>query len=136
MKTINNLLLVTILISCGYKTDTNAGNKPTIKRIELKKVDFGITSIITVECDKFEEYFKNEIVTMTIENPVFLENIQNILYNLKRDTTKYKPDVRAKLSIYYENSMIDTLCMSDIGILVNGQSYIGNKEFVELIEGI
>ena len=39
-----------------------------------------------------------------------------------------------KLLIKYDNYKLDTLCMSDIGLIINGQSYVGDDNFVKLVE--
>ena len=72
--------------------------------------------------------------TVIIEDKDKNEKIFKIISNLENDTSNYKPDVRAKLLIYYEKDKVDTICMSNIGIILNGQSYNVSKELVEFVE--
>ena len=62
--------------------------------------------------------------------------LTNIISNLQKDTSNYRPDVRAKLLIYHKNNSIDTLCMSLVGILLNGESYFVDKRLIKLIENL
>ncbi|HQB19502.1 MAG: hypothetical protein ACOXZH_07925 [Bacteroidales bacterium] len=123
-----NILIVIIFAIIGCTEDI------PIKKIEIRKVDFAITSIITVDCNNLENYFKEELETIIIEDKSKIEKIFKIISNLENDTSNYKPDVRAKLLIYYEKDKVDTICMSNVGIILNGQSYYINKELVDFVK--
>jgi hypothetical protein len=125
-----NVLYVIIFTLIGC----NNQKSETVKKIKLTKVDFAITSIISVDCDRLENYFNEEVETIIIEDQNEIEKIMKVISSLESDTTNYKPDVRAKLLLHYDNNKIDTICMSDIGILYNGKSYNINKDLVKIVE--
>ncbi len=113
----------------------NCGNGSVkIEKIELRSVDFGITSIINVGCEDFEHYFGKEIDTTLIYDINIIENFMNSIKVLKTDSMNYYPDVRAKLLFYKTNGTVDTLCMSDIGIVFNGKPMIMDDRLVKLVE--
>jgi hypothetical protein len=105
------------------------------ERIELRKVDFGITSIFTVHCDGFEGFFDDEMETVVISREKEIERIKEAISNLEIDTSNYQPDVRAKLLLFHNDNTVDTVCMSDIGVVINGKSFKANSALVKIIEG-
>ena len=98
-----NILIAIMITMIGCTEDIS------IKKIEIRKVDFAITSIIAVDCNNLESYFKEELDTVIIEDKDKNEKIFKIISNLENDTSNYKPDVRAKLLIYYEKDKVDTI---------------------------
>ena len=64
----------------------------------------------------------------------------NIINNLRRDTVNYDfnniPDVRAKLLIYHQYNTIDTLCLDNGCIMLNGELYIFDEKLLEIVENL
>jgi hypothetical protein len=108
-------------------------NEKTIKQLEITKVDFETSSIVKVSCDDLKKYFGSDAESITIINPKTLQDFTQIFNGLKPDNENYIPDIRAKIIIHYDSGVTDTLCMSDIGILVNGKSFLGDQKLVEYI---
>jgi Flp pilus assembly protein CpaB len=85
------------------KIETNSQEKNVVTKIEVKKVDFDIATIIHVDCLEYEHFFNSEIQTCIIENKDSIQLFMDIICNLQQDTVKYDfyndPDVRAKLLI-------------------------------------
>jgi Fe2+ transport system protein B len=126
MNAVNIILLA--LIGC------NIQKTGIVNKIQITKVDFAITSIISVDCNELEYYFKEEIENIVIEDGKEIEKIMKIISSLERDTTNYKPDIRAQLLLYYDDNRIDTLCMSNLGIILNNQSFKIKSNLVDLVE--
>jgi hypothetical protein len=130
-------------LSCGNregnkKIETNNTEKDIVTKIEVKKVDFGILTIAHVDCAKYEDWFNSDIETHIIENKDSINLLINIINNLQQDTSNYDfnndPDVRAKLLICHKNNSIDTLCMDNGRIMLNGELYIFDKRFLEIVD--
>lgn len=122
------IMMCLALIGCGL------GDPPTLEKVEIKKVDFGLTSIFSVHCNNFEEYFRNEIETFKISEIHKIEQINDAIAGLEKDTLNYQPDVRAKLLLYYDNKKVDTVCLSNIGLILNGESFMTSNALVKMIE--
>lgn len=116
------------IIGCELKS------RPSVEKVELRKVDFGITSIFSVHCDSFEDYFHNELETFVICEVHEIGEIIEAIKDLEKDTMMYQPDVRAKLLLYYNNSKVDTVCLSNIGLILNGDSFKTSSALVKIIE--
>jgi hypothetical protein len=112
--------------------------KNIINKIEVRKVDFLLTSIVRIDCDEYENHFNSFKEIYMIENPDSINLFMNIINNLQRDTAKYdfnySPDVRAKLLVYHENNILDTLCMDSRRIMLNQELYIMDERLLKMIE--
>jgi hypothetical protein len=104
-----------------------------IKKIEVKKVDFEISTVFRNDCKLFESSFKNELKSITITDKFTIQKFEQELKKLQIDGGNYNPDVRAKLLVHYSDTRIDTLCMSEIGFLLNGKSFLANEELLNLV---
>jgi len=107
-----------------------------IKIIEIKKVDFEINTVFRIDCKLFESSFKNELKSITITDKLTIQKFEKELTKLQIDGGNYNPDVRAKLLLHYSDTRIDTLCMSEIGFLLNGNSFLANEELLNLVRNI
>lgn len=127
--------LLFIICECG-KSKVHCTNEKDIIEVAIKKVDFEITSIVHVDCENFEQYFKSDIVDISISDKKTIENLKRILDSLEPDKENYQPDIRAKIIIHHSDHKIDTVCMSDIGILVNGKSFLKNEALVDFVSTV
>jgi hypothetical protein len=129
-------------LSCGGKQGNKKimTEKNIVTQIEIKRVDFGILTIAHVDCSEYEYRFNSEIENYMIENQNIINQWMNIINTLQKDTVKYdfdnEPDVRAKLLIYHKNKSIDTLCMDNGRIMLNGELCIFDKKLMEKIENL
>ena len=107
-----------------------------IKKIEIKKVDFEINTVFRIDCNDFENSFKKELKSIIVTDKLTIQKFEQELTMLQIDTGSYNPDVRAKLLIHYSDTRIDTLCMSEIGFLLNGKSFLSNEELLNLVRNV
>lgn len=108
--------------------------KYDVRKIEIRKVDFEITSIISVDCENLEDYFKDDVTTSFIESQEDLKTFSSYLDSLTEDKEGYFPDVRAKILIHHDNDKIDTLCMSDLGMVYNGIPMLLDPKIKQFVE--
>ena len=108
----------------------------TIIKVEIKKVDFELTSIVSISCDGFEKTFQKEIETIVITDAKRIDSFSKIVDGLKQDQENYTPDVRAKILVHYSNGKMDTICLSDIGILLNGKSFLGDESLITFVSDL
>lgn len=73
--------------------------------------------------------------TVVISREKEIERIKESISNLEIDTSNYQSDVRAKLLLFHDDNTVDTVCMSDIGVVISGKSFKANSALVKIIEG-
>jgi hypothetical protein len=105
-----------------------------IEKIEIYKVDFDRTSIVRVDCNDFQSFFKKLVKNSVVKSKKELLILKNYLNELEEDPDGYLPDVRAKIIIHYTNETKDTLCLSDLGIIFNGKSMIVHDDLKNFVE--
>ena len=108
-------LFVLILLFSACK----AQDIPTMK---LSYVDLDIKTPIDVSCDMYKLLFKSQIKMVKIDKQTDIDSIINLLNNLRIDTSKFIPDVRAELEISYSNKS-KIYCLDKKGIYSEGISY-------------
>jgi hypothetical protein len=122
------------------KIETSNQEKNVVMKIEVKKVNFDISTIISVDCFEYEHYFNSKIKKYVVDNKDSIRLFMNIICNLQQDTVKYDfyndPDVRGKLLIYHQNNEIDTLCMDFGRIMLNDKAYIFDEKLLEMVENL
>jgi hypothetical protein len=103
--------------------------------IEIRSVDFDLETIIRVSCFNFEDYFKDKVHVVKINNSKKLMEFSKLLSQISSPKFEYKPDVRAKILIYYaDHSNPDTLCLSLISGQYNNRYILPNKRLIKFIE--
>ncbi len=122
------LLLLAIFLACSGKPIAS-----NLEKIEIKKVDFELTSIISVNCSEFENYFQEEVSASLVESESELALFAGYLNEMTQDEEGYEPDVRAKILIYRNNGNIDTLCMSELGMVFNGKPMLIHSKLLEFV---
>ncbi|MBT0813142.1 hypothetical protein KIH41_17775 [Litoribacter ruber] len=122
------VLLLGILSFCD--------NSDKIDYLEVKKVDFGITSVFTIKCDNFEYSFQDQIESHIIKDKETISKFENWINSLESDSSDYHPDVRVRITIFYESGKKDVICMSDLGILYNGKSKKMNFCLLNYLESL
>jgi hypothetical protein len=149
---INGIFMIGIIsikilgfLSCNDKQENkrfeiNKIDKNVVTKIEISKVDFDMTSIIHIDCDMYEEHFNTMKSRYIIEDKDSINLLINIISILQKDTFNYdfnnEPDVRAKLLIYHQNNKIDSLCMDNGRIMLNGELYLSNKRLAKLVKNL
>lgn len=123
------VLLVATVFAC-FKTST----KDALKGIEISKVNFERTSIVALSCDDLGNYFKEQLETSVIQSQEELKTFSSYLDELMEEKEGYIPDVRAKVLIYKNDNRVDTLWLSNLGMVYNGVLMQVNPKIVEFIE--
>jgi len=128
MKKKNNLLFVLIMIislSC---------NAQKIERIDILFVDSDIETPFRISCDKFEEYFGEDIDSISIEDPVLIEKFSNEINNLViADKEKYSlPDTRKKLKLIYNHNLLE-ICLDNFVVSKGGKLFLYSDTLKGLI---
>ena len=130
MKTLGSVIILGFFWFCSQE------RTKTIKKVEIKKVDFELTSIVSISCNDFERSFQKEIETIAITDAKRIDSFSKIVDGLRQDQENYTPDVRAKILVHYLDGKMDTICLSDIGILLNGKSFLGDESLVTFISDL
>ena len=120
------------LLSGDHRPTYRCSMPPYLSEAELRKVNFEITTIFSVRCNDFE-VFGDQVAFSVIESENTLKLLTDNLTGLELDPTGYVPDVRAKLLMFYSDGKVDTLCMSDLGIVYKGQSYKMNEKIKSFV---
>lgn len=107
-------------------------NKDAVTKVVVYKVELGIQTITKIDCEDFGEQFANLIDTINLDGKQ-IEYLEHALKKVRKASSKYSVDTRAKVHIYYASGRNDLLCLGSTSIFsFNGAI----KEFQgrELIE--
>lgn len=115
MKALTLILIGSLLFSFNSKK---------IEKLEIRKSDFEILTIMDVDCDKFEYYFGDNLKCVAISDQKTISLFESCLKELKPDPKNKTPDTRAKVFIHYSDASIDTLCLDNFKMHLNGQSFL------------
>lgn len=128
-------LLSSIYSFCQNK-ETNTACSDSIKKIQIKAVDFSILTFITVECSNFEMYFP-DYRTLNIEDKQIINKFLGQMKNLEQVSSDYSlsVDTRAVMEIFTETG-ISTVCIGNLTLYLNGIYYKTPEKLIELIESL
>lgn len=138
MNKINNLFVVFIFstfINCQIsKNETEDLNK--IEKIQIKVVDFSIMTFLSVECDKYEKYFK-DIKIITITDTVVINDLlaQIVEFELIDSSYSKSVDTRAKIELFSKKDT-NIICVGNLTLYMNNKIYKTPNELIELISKI
>jgi hypothetical protein len=136
MKKINNLILVLIIIILTYchNGQSKTGNMNMVKKIEIKSVDFSRMTFLSVECNKFEEYFKDYRV-LSITDTLSIKMILSQFENLEQTDSTYSKsiDTRAKVELF-SNSDTSIICIGNMSLYMNDKHYKTPQGLIDFIE--
>ena len=120
------LVIFFLLLSCVAEKEPSGEE---LYEVIVKKVDLNILTTYTVKCNDFEEVFEDEFQRIEIRDEKQMSRFSDLVAQLEVDPEGYTPDVRAKVLLFYKHK-VDTLCLSKLGILLNGKPMQANKELV------
>jgi hypothetical protein len=138
MKKINSLLIVLIFSTFIYcqSTKNETENMDKIEKVQIKSVDFSIMTFLSVECDKFEEYFKEYKIISLTDTAVINELLNKIDEVEPIDSTYSKKiDTRAKIDLFSKNDT-NTICVGNLTLHMNNSVYKTPQELIDFIEKI
>lgn len=121
-------LFIVIFMSCNFQTNIN-------KKVVIKYVDYEIMTPFNIGCNNFTSFFGDEVKTIEIMDNTTINKISTLINKLEEDPEKYYPDVRLTIELINDNK-IDTLCMSHLGISLNGKAMKFSDELLNFIETI
>lgn len=109
-------------------------NAQKIERIDILFVDSDIETPFRISCDKFEEYFGEDIDSISIEDPVLIEKFSNEINNLViADKEKYSlPDTRKKLKLIYNHNLLE-ICLDNFVVSKGGKLFLYSDTLKGLI---
>jgi hypothetical protein len=126
-------VLFLVITGCKYNVNMDTNTDNFDQKIIIKKVSFDMTRFFSVNCDNFDTVFASHIETIEITDIKALKEFGSIFNTLKIDTSNYIPDVRAKIFLL-SNEITDTLCLSKLGVLLNGTSMLKNEALINFVE--
>lgn len=133
---INSVLIVLMFsnfISCQNSKNENE-NINKIEKIQIKSVDFSIMTIISIECDKFEESFDNYRTVLITDTAIINELFVHIDTLQPIDST-YSTNVntRAKIDLFSKNDT-NTICVGNLTLEMNNDIYRTPRRLIGFIE--
>jgi hypothetical protein len=128
MKKKNSLLFILAMIiplSC---------NSQDIKRIDILFVDSEIETPFRISCDKFKIFFRDDIDSISIQDPELIEKFSNELNNLIiADKAKYSlSDTRTKLKLIYNHNLLE-ICIDSFVVSKDGELFLLSDTLKRLI---
>ena len=105
-----------------------------IKRIKLEYVSFDLETDTHVDCEAFEEDFKDQFKLRYIDDRRLLEKFAHYLDNAQTDKKNRHPDVRTKIYIYNKNGSVDTACLDRFALRLNNKSLTVSDDFRNFIK--
>lgn len=136
MKKTNSLFVALIILAFMYSHNTYSAteNMNKIKKIQIKSVDFSIITFLSVECNKFEEYFK-EYKVSSITDTLAINKFLNQFAKLELIDTTYSKtvDTRAKIELF-SNSDTSIICIGNLSLYMNDNIYKTPQGLIDLIE--
>jgi hypothetical protein len=91
---------------------------------------------LSVECDKFEEYFK-EYRIISITDTAVINDLLNQIDELEPIDSTYSKeiDTRAKIELFFKNDT-NTICVGNLTLHMNNNIYKTPQELIDFIEKI
>lgn len=132
MKTKNKFILIALfpVICLNCKSQE-------IRRIDVKCVDIRIETPFGIICEKFEDFFQEDIDTISIEDQGRITVFSRIIKELKEaDQSKYSsPDTRIKIEIIHKDKKT-IMCIDHLVISISDNLYLTSDAMLEFIEEI
>ncbi len=132
-----NRLLISFAIllgisSCLYSQEQITNSKET--KFKLYYVNLSIMTPIRVDCQSFEEYFRETYKT----NEIVSDRLAQELNNLEEIDENYNPypDTRIKIEIMSGNDQKGKICVGNLVVRFNGKSYKNNENFKHLLDQV
>lgn len=134
---IKSLILFLLIGSCNPISSNNTDN--LIEKIVIKKVDFSILTVVSVECDDFEIQFKDKYSVSTLSNRDDIDKFLEIFRDsIPLDSTfnNYIIDTRVKVEFIYSDGSIERICIGNPAYEKDGIFYLNSDNIRTYIENI
>lgn len=136
MKKINSILIVLMFSNfiCCQSSKNGNENINKIEKIQIKSVDFSIMTIISIECDKFEESF-DDYRTVLITDTAIINKLLVHIDALQPIDSTYSKNVntRAKIDLFFKNDT-NTICVGNLTLQMNNDIYKTPRRLTDFIE--
>ena len=136
MKKINSLSLILIISIFAFCQNVQNDNKKVnrVKEVKIKLIDFSLMTFISVDCDKYEEYFKNYKVISITDSIEIQQFLQQMIKLEPIDSTYSKSvDTRAKIELITD---LDTniICVGSLSLYKDKNVYKTPQGVIDCIE--
>lgn len=125
-----------LLISCSNirKQDKE---ECKIEKADIKVVDFSIKTIVSVDYNKYEEYFNKEYKYFSIMDKGELINLSRIIETIEPiDSTYYSNvDTRAIMNLI-SNKDTTLICVGNLSLSIDGKIFKTPKALISFLEGL
>jgi len=121
------------IVNC-QSTKKETGDISKIEKVQIKSVDFSIMTIISVECDKFEESFDDYRTVLITDTAIINELLVHIDTLQPIDSTYSKNvNTRAKIDLFLKNDT-NTICVGNLTLKMNNDIYKTPRELIDFID--
>lgn len=128
-------MVVPLFMFCqSVKPDTESVKN--IEEIQVQAVDFFTFTIISVDCDKFEEYFSN-ITSKSITNSTVINEFLSHIDKFEPIDSTYSKQIntRAKIHMISKNDTT-TICVGYLTLQMNDSLYRTPQFIIDFLEEI
>ena len=135
MKRINSLFIIIMISSIFADCQNTTSKMAKVKSVHIRSVDFSLMTFIAVNCDNFEEYFKNCKET-TLTDSKKIERFWMQFSTLEPTDSTYNKniDTRAKIELITEADTIH-ICIGNLSLSLDNVQYKTPDSLIYLIEG-
>ena len=128
---IRTLCFTVIFFSFSFPIHTRANN--SFNRMVVKYVDLDILTTVNVSCKDFEYIFKDELNEKEINSRKDIQELVDILKELKIDHDVNQIDVRLKI-VLFSPQKNESIYIDRYNVLRNGKLYKINNQLIRQIE--
>lgn len=130
------MVLVIAIFTYCHNVQNKTGDINMVKKIEIKSVDFSIMTSLSVECNRFEEYFKDYKIS-SITDSLSIKMIMSLFKNLEPIDSTYSKsvDTRAKVELF-SSSDTSIICVGNISLYMNEKFYKTPQGLIDIIEKV
>ncbi len=117
--------------------NNSIGKVSTIKKVQIKLVDFSIMTIISVQCDNFEDYFHGNYHSYKITDTMTINKLLKQLSRLEPIDSTYSNniDTRAKIT-FISDSDSTIICVGKLSMSVHNHIYKTPQSLINFVEEI
>ncbi|SNC68441.1 hypothetical protein SAMN06265337_2316 [Hymenobacter gelipurpurascens] len=112
--------------------DASITQRGSLVKVEVKAVDFLITSFNAINCQNFSQQFP-EASVLVINKTSDLLAISQEINLLKSDASTTAMNTRAQVTLHYLDGHTSTLCLSKFGMQQDGQNVTNNTKLRTLL---
>jgi hypothetical protein len=112
--------------------DASGAQQGPLVKVEVKAVDFLITTFVAVDCQSFLKQFPEASISV-IKKPSTLRAINQQVSLLKTDTSAMTMDARAQAVLYYLDGHTSIICLGKFATQQDGREVTDNTKLRTLL---